>query len=71
MQDNAAPTSESHHSHNAIGLTTKQTAALSLAAIGIVFGDIGTSPLYALKACIDHRSHANPIDEQYILEFCP
>ena len=24
------------------------TAALMLAAIGIVFGDIGTSPLYAL-----------------------
>ena len=27
------------------------TAALMLAAIGIVFGDIGTSPLYALKEC--------------------
>ena len=25
--------------------------ALSVAAIGIVFGDIGTSPLYALRAC--------------------
>ena len=29
------------------------TAALSLAAVGVVFGDIGTSPLYALKACFD------------------
>ena len=66
MQDNAAPTSESHHSHHAIRLTPKQTAALSLAAIGVVFGDIGTSPLYALKACIEHRSHSNPIDESYI-----
>jgi len=28
-------------------------AALTLAAIGVVFGDIGTSPLYALKACFD------------------
>ena len=27
------------------------TSALMLAAIGIVFGDIGTSPLYALKEC--------------------
>jgi len=26
-------------------------AALSLAAIGVVYGDIGTSPLYALKEC--------------------
>jgi KUP system potassium uptake protein len=31
-------------------------AALMLAAIGVVFGDIGTSPLYALKECFspDH-----------------
>ena len=27
------------------------TTALVLAAIGIVFGDIGTSPLYSLKEC--------------------
>jgi KUP system potassium uptake protein len=27
------------------------TAVLTLAAIGVVFGDIGTSPLYALKEC--------------------
>ncbi|MGR9856861.1 KUP/HAK/KT family potassium transporter, partial [Escherichia coli] len=25
-------------------------AALTLAAVGIVYGDIGTSPLYALQA---------------------
>jgi KUP system potassium uptake protein len=31
-------------------------AALALGAIGIVFGDIGTSPLYALKACFDPNS---------------
>ena len=30
--------------------TASPTAALSLAALGIVFGDIGTSPLYALQA---------------------
>jgi len=30
--------------------------ALALLAIGIVFGDIGTSPLYALKACFDPAS---------------
>ncbi len=28
-------------------------AALSLAALGVVFGDIGTSPLYTLKECIN------------------
>ncbi|MBC7908210.1 MAG: KUP/HAK/KT family potassium transporter, partial [Rhodospirillaceae bacterium] len=26
-------------------------AALSLAAIGVVYGDIGTSPLYTIKEC--------------------
>ncbi len=25
--------------------------SLALAALGVVFGDIGTSPLYTLKAC--------------------
>jgi KUP system potassium uptake protein len=29
----------------------RASASLALAALGIVFGDIGTSPLYALKAC--------------------
>ncbi|QGY41705.1 potassium transporter Kup [Pseudodesulfovibrio cashew] len=29
----------------------RRLAALSLAALGIVFGDIGTSPLYALREC--------------------
>ncbi|MBU2538808.1 MAG: potassium transporter Kup [Proteobacteria bacterium] len=29
----------------------KQLTALSLAALGVVFGDIGTSPLYAMREC--------------------
>ncbi|CCO24606.1 potassium transporter Kup [Maridesulfovibrio hydrothermalis] len=29
----------------------KRQAALALGALGVVFGDIGTSPLYAIKAC--------------------
>ena len=30
---------------------------LSLAALGVVYGDIGTSPLYALRECF-HGPHA-------------
>ena len=30
---------------------TPSRAALTLAALGVVFGDIGTSPLYALREC--------------------
>src|ERR1051325_731093 len=29
----------------------KRTAVLTLAALGVVFGDIGTSPLYTVKEC--------------------
>lgn len=36
--------SEGHHAKG-------KMSALMLAAIGVVFGDIGTSPLYALKEC--------------------
>ncbi|MDQ3194201.1 MAG: KUP/HAK/KT family potassium transporter, partial [Bacteroidota bacterium] len=32
-------------------LTNKKLLLLSLTALGIVYGDIGTSPLYALKEC--------------------
>jgi KUP system potassium uptake protein len=31
--------------------TSSSRAALTLAALGVVFGDIGTSPLYALREC--------------------
>ncbi len=33
------------------------TAALALGALGVVYGDIGTSPLYAIKECF-HGIHA-------------
>jgi KUP system potassium uptake protein len=35
-------------------LSGKQLASLTLGAIGIVYGDIGTSPLYALKEVFAH-----------------
>jgi KUP system potassium uptake protein len=37
--------------------TGKRLIALSLLALGIVYGDIGTSPLYALRECF-YGSHA-------------
>lgn len=38
------------------GAAPARTAALTLAALGVVFGDIGTSPLYAVQAAfsLDH-----------------
>src|SRR4051812_14544485 len=39
------------HGPNVRGLGNAHLAKLSLAALGVVYGDIGTSPLYAMKAC--------------------
>jgi KUP system potassium uptake protein len=40
--------------------------SLAIAAIGVVFGDIGTSPLYSLKEAFS-PSHGIPLTEQSIL----
>src|SRR4029079_9999350 len=37
--------------------TGKRLAILSLTALGIVYGDIGTSPLYALQQCFISKEH--------------
>src|SRR6201989_1579757 len=44
-----APTQPHHHA----GM-----AALTLGALGVVFGDIGTSPLYALQTVFSADDHA-------------
>ena len=41
-------------------------AKLSLGALGIVYGDIGTSPLYALRECF-HGPHAIPPTPENVL----
>jgi KUP system potassium uptake protein len=41
----------------------RKFAAMSLGAIGVVYGDIGTSPLYTLKECFDHEHGVAPTPE--------
>jgi len=61
MSEGQAPASDSSqaseqgdpHGH---GTSGKQVLSLALASLGVVFGDIGTSPLYALRECL-HHSH--------------
>jgi KUP system potassium uptake protein len=36
-------------------------AALALGALGVVFGDIGTSPLYTIQECVAHGPAAAPV----------
>lgn len=49
-----------HHGHKS------STALLTLGALGVVFGDIGTSPLYALKECFNPR-HGIPLTHDNVL----
>jgi KUP system potassium uptake protein len=43
--------------HSGSTLPTGRLGVLTIAALGVVFGDIGTSPLYALRECF-HGPHA-------------
>lgn len=42
-------------------------AGLSLAATGIVYGDIGTSPIYALNTIFSSAQHPITLVEEHIL----
>jgi KUP system potassium uptake protein len=44
----------------------KHLASLSLAALGVVFGDIGTSPLYAVRECF-HGEFSIPVTHANVL----
>ena len=41
--------------------------ALSLAALGVVYGDIGTSPLYTMHAVFANDRHPVPVDGENVL----
>src|ERR1700694_1250318 len=49
-----------------VNKTNKAVTGLMLGAIGIVFGDIGTSPLYALRAVFGHLGRQTAINETNI-----
>jgi KUP system potassium uptake protein len=46
-----------HHGHSPHAPKGRYLAALTVGALGVVYGDIGTSPLYALRECF-HGTHA-------------
>ncbi len=56
----ARHTTAAHAHHGHVPHSKKELAALSLGALGVVYGDIGTSPLYAMKECLawPHSPHA-------------
>ena len=44
-----------------------KTNALAFASMGVVFGDIGTSPLYALRETLAHSSSGQVVDRADVL----
>jgi KUP system potassium uptake protein len=55
MATPAAATAAEHHEHASSGLR-----GLTLAALGIVYGDIGTSPLYTIKEAFGEAGGLHP-----------
>ncbi len=58
LTENAVQDEHAPHDHHTAP-TGGRLALLSLAALGIVYGDIGTSVLYSLRECF-HGPHAIP-----------
>ncbi len=47
-------------------VSRKRTAALTLSALGVVYGDIGTSPLYTVKECFSEFTGLKPTPEDVL-----
>jgi KUP system potassium uptake protein len=58
--DSAAPTSVPKK------IVSPTLAAMSLAALGVVYGDIGTSPLYALRSCFSLHGGVAPTTDNVL-----
>src|SRR6266545_7492647 len=62
----AKPTIEDEAPHVPASRSAR-LATLTVAALGVVYGDIGTSPLYALKEVFSGAHHPVPIDVENVL----
>jgi KUP system potassium uptake protein len=49
------------------GHSSQIPAAATLGALGVVYGDIGTSPLYALKEAAKAATHGGPLTNEAVL----
>ncbi|MFN4150820.1 MAG: KUP/HAK/KT family potassium transporter, partial [Candidatus Sericytochromatia bacterium] len=66
LRSNDESSNSSHTQENTHNNHSSNLFLLSLAALGVVYGDIGTSPLYALKECF-HGPHALSVTPNNIL----
>jgi KUP system potassium uptake protein len=65
-----AKPSTGHEPHGEHSHTKAGSAALALGALGIVYGDIGTSPLYAFKEAFTEKSHEMTVDTINVYGIC-
>ena len=63
MENVPASTLPSHPAATANTHHKATLAALTLGALGVVFGDIGTSPLYTLRECLHGTAGGAPVPE--------
>lgn len=66
----SAPTQLSTESDGEHGHSKAGSGMLALGAIGVVYGDIGTSPLYALKETFTEKSHTMLVDNINVYGVC-
>src|SRR4029077_5177956 len=67
MTFDASPGANSAPTRKGAKRSRGRLATLTLAALGVVYGDIGTSPLYALKEVFGGSHHPVPISEANVL----
>jgi KUP system potassium uptake protein len=61
-----ATTTEAPAPHARGQANLKRTALLAIGAVGVVYGDIGTSPLYALRECFTGTHGISPTPENVL-----
>ncbi|MEJ2477531.1 MAG: KUP/HAK/KT family potassium transporter, partial [Desulfobacterales bacterium] len=66
MNESAISPTETTVSNSQQTMGRKRLVTLSIAALGVVFGDIGTSPLYALRECF-HGEYAIAVTPANVL----
>jgi KUP system potassium uptake protein len=58
---------EPPHPAEAAAVSPRRLAPLAVAALGVVYGDIGTSPLYAVRSCFRPEDYAPAVPAHQVL----